>query len=108
VLATCCVLLTSSLPTAEEADAVKRSLGQADVRKEAFVAVDFWCDATEASADREYSHPFARSGYIKEMLFDLHGQDGVLNGPRFVKNLRVNEIQLCKSKLQTYGDILRY
>lgn len=108
VLATCCVLLCSGLPTADDTEALSKPLAATDTSKAAFVKADFWFDASEASTDRDYSHPFVRSCHIREVLFDLHSQGGVLDGPRFLKAVKLGEIQLCKGKLETYGDILRY
>ena len=106
VLATCCILLKSPVPREDQLDQVKKGLGQAEATREAFMATPFWFDATEASQDREYSHPFPRADNIRAILFDLHAKEGVVNAPKFTAILKAAEIQMLKTAVATYGDIL--
>lgn len=39
-------------------------------------------------------------------MFDLHSQDGQVNVNKFVQILKAKEIQMLKTGIATYGDIL--
>ena len=71
VLATCCILLKSPVPKDKEIEAIKKGLVQMEVDSACLAKTNFWFDATESAKDRDYSHPFARTQMIKEILFDL-------------------------------------
>jgi len=110
VFATCCVLLRSPLPAAEDLDAITNAFPQGEADKESFQGAALWLDATESSQDREYSHPFERAGHVKGILFDLYADDGatMLPVPAATDFFAVRSIRAGKTALKTYGDILNY
>lgn len=106
VLATCCILLKSPVPTDGQIEELKKSLPEEQCDCASFTQAAFWFRATEASKDREYSHPFPRADQIIEVLFDLHNQDDQINVNKFVQILKAQEIKMLKTGVATYGDIL--
>jgi len=110
VFATCCVLLRSPLPAAEDLEAITSAFLQGEADKQSFQDAALWLDATESSQDREYSHPFERAGHIKGILFDLYADDGasMLSVPAATDFFAVHSIRAGKTALKTYGDILNY
>lgn len=106
VLATCAILLKTPLAKDVDIDTVQRSLQDTEVDNARWLAVNSWFAKTEASRDREYSHPFPRATSIKQILFDLHNRNGLLNIPKLASVLRAAELTMHKSGIVTYGDIL--
>ena len=68
-LAVCMILLRSALPTDTELEALEVSLGKQSANH--LASVKLWCEATEASKDREYSHEFDRVTQIKAVLLAI-------------------------------------
>ena len=106
VLATCCILLKTPIAQDADIEAIKRSLPQAEVASEAFLASSFWFTKTETARDREHSHPFPRAAAIKRILFDLHSVGGKVNVAKLSSVLRAAELTMQKPEVKTYGDIL--
>lgn len=106
VLATCCILLKSTIATDDQIEEINKSLDQAEAGRAAFVAAKYWFAGTEASQDREYSHPFPRQEQVVEILFDLHSSKGEVNVAKFTQILKAKEISMLKTGIATYGDIL--
>lgn len=107
VLAICCILLKSPLPTDNQIESFKRTLGQMEISSECLQNAACWFDETESAKDRDYSHPFPRTQLVKEILFDLFvTSNGIINVPKFTQVLKVSEIKMLKQGVATYGDIL--
>lgn len=74
VLATYIVLLKSAIPVDKQIEEYKSAFKTKEdfVSEEAFLKVPAWFDESEYSKDRDYSIPFPRVRYIKELLFKIH------------------------------------
>lgn len=105
-MATCCILLKTPIAQDADVEAIKRSLPQAEVASEAFMASNFWFTKTETARDRDHSHPFPRAVAIKRILFDLHSVDGKVSVAKLSTILRAAELTMQKPGVKTYGDIL--
>lgn len=105
-LATCCILLKTPLAKDSDIETMQRSLQDTEVDNARWLAVNYWFSKTEASRDREYSHPFPRANSIKQVLFDLHSTNGLLHVTKLAAVLRAAELTMRKSSITTYGDIL--
>ena len=64
-LATCFVLLQSSLPKDEHVDDLRKAVKETQVPFELFNAQNFWFNRSEVSKDRDYSHKFDRTAHIR-------------------------------------------
>uniref|UniRef100_A0A7S3FXA7 SPEF2 C-terminal domain-containing protein n=1 Tax=Strombidium rassoulzadegani TaxID=1082188 RepID=A0A7S3FXA7_9SPIT len=104
VLAICCILLKSPLPTKEAMDQLRKQLGLESVKREQFTKAKFWFEKTEGQRDREYSHPFPRVELLKGILFDLAQQNGEVACAPLLDALQLKAIR--KGKSATYGEVL--
>lgn len=75
-VATCFVLLESTLPTGKELSEYDMKLSvaaQADcLTKEDFSKIEAWFDRYEESEQREKAEKFDRVSMIKELLFEIN------------------------------------
>jgi len=106
VLATCCILLKTPLAKDAYIETMQRSLQDTEVDNARWLALNHWFTKSEASRDREYSHPFPRANNIKQILFDLHSVNGLLHVPKLAGILKASELTMLRSSISTYGDIL--
>lgn len=68
-LAVCLILLRSDLPSEKQLEELEVSLSK---QQENFLAgAKLWCEATESSKDRDYSHEFDRIAMIKEIILSV-------------------------------------
>lgn len=109
VLATCCILLKSSLPTDIQLEKLKKSLQQPEVTGECFVSMgECWFAEEEASNDRDNSHPYPRAEKIKNILFDLFKIGGTAHVANLCTVLRQKDISTLRPSVKTYSDILTH
>ena len=65
-----------------------------------------WFDATEVSKDRDYSIPFPRLKIIRELLWRINAEEGLLNIKKFVDAVMVKETMINRPMIKTYYDLL--
>ena len=68
-------------------------------------------DENEGNQDRDYSHPFKRVEFLKELLFKANqetkeGAVGKVNIRKLINTLKAKEFTMSKRVYKTYGDIL--
>lgn len=107
LLATCCILLLSDLPSGTQLGDLRRQLGsQSEVDLDTFLSLKPWFAAQEASADREYSIPFPRLQHIKELIFDLFSSEGTLNVDTLATYLLPSSLMRVGPACSAYQDLL--
>jgi len=85
------ILLKSEIPSEIDFKSINHKNGFAE--KADFVNAVFWFDKSEASKDREHSHPFNRLMKIKELLFRVNQTS--IEGGRKVINLGEFARKVC-------------
>lgn len=115
LLATYICLLMTPIPTDKEGDTYQHDLvticGKEGFIDEAtFLTVKAWFDKSEHSEDRDYSIPFTRVKYIKELLFRINKEEkgGLVkvNVKKLLSILRAKEVTMFKKNVKLYSDIM--
>ena len=109
MLATCCILLTSSIANDKDIEALVASLANegSSINSDAFVArSSAWFEASQKSQDRENSLPFPRVSHIKQALFQVHSTNGVIDLERLATCLQLKENVATMPGAKTYLDLL--
>lgn len=110
-LATCCILLHSNIPSDSQIETLKKAMKEIDITVNCWTEnltgkACEWFESTERSKDREYSHVFPRVELIKDLLFDLHAENGVLNMPDFSHTLAAYKYKIHFKQAKTFRDLL--
>ena len=116
VLATCCILLNSTIASDQDIQSLQTSLDSSQnviSREEWVTKSKAWFEASQKSQDRDNSLGFPRVQYIKEALFYVHSSGGADIDARLYTNQLDICFQLLPSKPQakfpeakTYLDLL--
>jgi hypothetical protein len=104
-LATCFILIGSTVPTTKEVSRIEKMLGE-EATEAAVCQGAFWFDECERSADRDYSIEFERVRMIKQLLFRVHssGADS-MSVARFATTLGAIAHK-AESEESTFFDVL--
>jgi len=65
-----------------------------------------WFDKYELSEDRDYSIPYPRVRYVKEVIFDTLEEEGRVDTEVIAKVLKARDILLNRRLVKTYGDLI--
>merc|ERR1711871_799171 len=68
-LAVCLILLRSDMPNEKQLETLEVELGKQTTN--CLAGVKLWCEATESSKDRDYSHEFNRIAMIKDIILSV-------------------------------------